>query len=132
MTEGTDTQKIEEFLIQLEINLEQARKTPNIWAIAQGTVDVYIIVAGGFLIIQSKIMDIPKSNLLTFYRKLLELNDNAEESLGASFGINKNSEVILKILRPTSHLNFEEFSYYLTSVTYVADKFATYLRQKFS
>ena len=132
MTEGTDTQKIEEFLVKLEINLEQARKTPNIWSIAQGAVDVYIIVAGGFLIIQSKIMDMPKSNLLTFYRKILELNDNAEESLGASFGINKNSEVLLKVLRPTSHLNFEEFSYYLTSVTYVADKFATYLRQKFS
>jgi hypothetical protein len=94
--------------------------------------DVYIIVVKGFMILQSKIMTLPHSNISTFYRKLLELNDNVEDSLGAAFGINRNNEIILKMLRPTSNLTLNEFTYYLTSITHVAAKQTKELKERFN
>ena len=76
-------------------------------------------------------MSLPKSNISTFYRKILELNDNVEESLGASFGINKNNEIILKMLRPMTNLGLNEFIYYMTSIAFVADKQIIALKERF-
>lgn len=127
-----DIDLITSCLKQMDIDPKKAQKAPHIWMIQQNEAEIFIIAAGGFVIFQSKIMSLPKTNLSTFYRKLLEVNDNVEESLGASFGINKNNEIILKMLRPTSQLGFQEFSYYLTSILYVAEKYVTYLKSKFN
>ena len=127
-----DIQLVSSFLKQMEIDPEETKKAPNIWCVSQKTTQIYIIIAGGFIIFQAKIMSLPKSNLSTFYRKLLELNDNAQESLGAAFGINKNNEIILKMLRPTSNLGIGEFTYYLTSVAYVAETQTKLLKERFN
>ena len=127
-----DIDLIVSFLKKMDIDTEKTKKAPNIWSIKQKKAEIFIIVAGGFVILQSKIMMLPRSNMSTFYRKLLELNDNVQESLGAAFGINKNSEIILKMLRPMTNLGLNEFIYYLTSMAYVAEKQITALKERFN
>jgi len=127
-----DINLIVSFLKKMDIDTKKANKAPNIWSITQKDAEIFVIVAGGFVILQSKIMSLPRSNLSTFYRKLLEVNDNVQESLGAAFGINKNNEIILKMLRPITNLGLNEFIYYLTSIAYVADKQMTTLRKRFN
>jgi len=131
-TEKKDVSKIEEFLKQLKIDPEKARHGDNMWSLKQGEARIFIITAGGFLIFQSPIMAPPKQNLQTFYRTILELNDNATETLGASFGINSNNEVILKSLYPMENINSKTFSYFLTSMAHVAEKYLAELRHKFN
>ena len=127
-----DIELIDSYLKKMDIDPQKIKKAPNIWCVEQNKAEIFIIAAGGFVILQSKIMALPKSNISTFYRKLLELNDNVEESLGAAFGINKNNEIILKMLRPMTHLGFNEFIYYLTSIAFVADKQIALLKERFS
>lgn len=132
MAEGNEIELIPSFLKELGIDPEAARKAPNIWHVAQNGSDIFIIVVKGFMILQSKIMTLPRSNISTFYRKLLELNDNVEESLGAAFGINKNNEIILKMLRPITNLTLNEFSYYLTGIAHVTTKQTQELKERFN
>ncbi len=131
-SQSKDTELIESYLKSMDLNPESLRKAPNIWMITQNEVEIFMIAAGGFLILQSKVMGLPKSNQSTFYRKLLELNDNVEESLGAAFGINKNNEIILKMLRPMTNIGLKEFIYYLTSITFVAEKQSRLLKERFN
>ena len=126
-----DIELIDSYLKKMDIDSEKTKKAPNIWCIEQNNAEIFIIAAGGFVILQSKIMSLPKSNISTFYRKILELNDNVEESLGASFGINKNNEIILKMLRPMTNLGLNEFIYYMTSIAFVADKQIIALKERF-
>ena len=130
-TNTKDIELIASYLKKMDIDPEQTKKAPNIWRLEQNKAEIFIIVAGGFIIFQSKIMALPKSNISTFYRKILELNDNVEESLGASFGINKNNEIILKMLRPMTNLGLNEFIYYMTSIAFVADKQIMALKERF-
>lgn len=132
MADLNDIELIASFLKDLGIDPESAKKAPNIWSISQNGSDIYIIVVKGFMILQSKIMPLPHSNISTFYRKLLELNDDVEESLGASFGINRNNEIILKMLRPTTNLTLNEFSYYLTSISHVTTQQTRELKERFN
>lgn len=132
MIETTEIELVTSFLKELGIDAEAAKKAPNIWLLQQQGADVYIIVVKGFMILQSKIMALPHSNISTFYRKLLELNDNVEDSLGAAFGINHNNEIILKMLRPTTNLTLSEFTYYLTSIAHVAAKQTKELKERFN
>lgn len=132
MTEVTEIELVTSFLKELGIDAEAAKKAPNIWLLPQQGSDVYMIVVKGFMILQVKIMALPRSNISTFYRKLLELNDNVEESLGAAFGINRNNEIILKMLRPTPNLTLSEFTYYLTSIAHVAAKQTKDLKERFN
>ncbi|MEK7790269.1 MAG: YbjN domain-containing protein [Deltaproteobacteria bacterium] len=132
MADLNDIELIASFLKDLGIDPESVKKAPNIWSVSQNGSAIYIIVVKGFMILQSKIMSLPHSNISTFYRKLLELNDNVEESLGASFGINRNNEIILKMLRPTTNLTFNEFSYYLTSISHVTTQQTRELKERFN
>lgn len=132
MADLNDIELIASFLKDLGIDPESVKKAPNIWSISQNGSDIYIIVVKGFMILQSKIMTLPHSNISTFYRKLLELNDDVEESLGASFGINRNNEIILKMLRPTTNLTLNEFSYYLTSISHVTTQQTQKLKERFN
>ncbi|HBQ21454.1 MAG: hypothetical protein A2Z91_04465 [Deltaproteobacteria bacterium GWA2_38_16] len=131
-TNTKDIELIASYLKKMDIDPEQTKKAPNIWRLEQNKAEIFIIVAGGFIIFQSKIMALPKSNISTFYRKLLELNENVEESLGASFGINKHNEIILKMLRPSTNLGLNEFIYYLTSIAFVAEKQMDMLKERFN
>lgn len=127
-----DIKLISSFLKKMNIDPIETQKAPNIWRVQQQNAEIFIIVSGGFMILQSKIMILPRSNISTLYRKLLELNDNIQESLGAAFGINKNNEIILKMLRPITNLGLNEFTYYLTSIAYVAEKQMTELKSRFN
>ncbi|MBI4041611.1 MAG: YbjN domain-containing protein [Deltaproteobacteria bacterium] len=126
-----DIDTIDAYLRKMSFNPDELKKAPNIWKITQNKAEIFVIVAGGFIILQSKIMNCPKSNITTLYRKILELNDNVEQSLGAAFGINKNNEIILKMLRPMSNLGLNDFIYYLTSIAFVADQQMKELRGRF-
>lgn len=132
MADLNEIELIASFLKDLGIDTESVKKAPNIWSVSHNGSDIYIIVVKGFMILQSKIMTLPHSNISTFYRKLLELNDNVEESLGASFGINRNNEIILKMLRPATNLTLNEFSYYLTSISHVTTKQTRELKERFN
>lgn len=132
MAQENDIRLIESFLKKMKIDSHSIQKAPHIWCVQQQKAEIFILVSGGFVILQSRIMTLPRSNITTFYRKLLELNDNVQESLGASFGINKNNEIILKMLRPTLNLSLNEFIYYLTSIAYVAEKQIGSLKERFN
>ena len=127
-----DIIKIEDLLKQIKIDPEKAKHGDNMWSVKQGSAIIFIITAGGFVIFQSPIMEVPKQNLATLYRKLLELNEDAGETLGTSFGISVQNEIVLKSLYPLKDLNFNTFSYSLTSIAHVADKYCTYFREKFN
>jgi hypothetical protein len=126
-----DIKKIEEYFVQLGIDPKKALVAPNTWTFKQNDLDVFVIATAGFFIVQSTIMNTPKENLANFYRTLLELNDNAEQTMGATFGINSKNEVVLKILRPIGELDQEEFTYNVTTVAFVGDKYQKQLTRDF-
>ena len=126
-----NTKIIEDFLQKMNIDPSSVLLQENAWIIHQKNSSICIMTVGGFVIFQSPIMHCPKQNIATFYRRLLEINENAEESLGASFGINPHNEVILKFIFPLEGMAFETFSYLLTSIAHVADKQSQVLKEKF-
>ncbi|MBI2608816.1 MAG: YbjN domain-containing protein [Deltaproteobacteria bacterium] len=126
-----DVEKIEGFLKKLKIDPQKAQQGDNAWLIRQGNAHIFVLVAGGFLIFQSPMIATPKTNIQTLYRLLLELNDNASETLGTAFGINTHNEIVLKSLYPFQSLSFEAFSYFITSIAHVADKYRKQLKEKF-
>jgi len=128
--EKNDVEKIENFLNEMKIDKVKARCSENMWSFRQGTAHVFIITAGGFVIFQSVVMTVPKQNLMYLYRNCLELNDNAAETLGTSFGINSHNEVVIKSLYPLNEMSFGAFSYFLTSMAHVADKYIKYFKEK--
>ena len=125
-----DIEKIEGFLTQIKIDKDKARCGDNMWSFRQGTAHVFIITAGGFIIFQSVIATVPKQNLTYIYRKCLELNDNATETLGTSFGINPHNEIVIKALYPINDMTFSSFSYFLTSLAHVANKYIKFFKEK--
>ncbi len=128
----TDIEKIESFLTHLKFDKDKIKCGDNMWSFRQGAATVFVITAGGFVIFQAVIMTVPKQNLTYIYRMCLELNDDASETLGASFGINSNNEIIVKSLLPLADMNFSSFSYFLTSVAHVADKYTKHFKEKFN
>ena len=128
--EKIDVEKIENFLNEMKIDKVKARCSENMWSFRQGAAHVFIITAGGFVIFQSVVMTVPKQNLMYLYRNCLELNDNAAETLGTSFGINSHNEIVIKSLYPLNEMSFSAFSYFLTSMAHVADKYIKYFKEK--
>ncbi|MBI2027162.1 MAG: YbjN domain-containing protein [Deltaproteobacteria bacterium] len=131
MIEKNFSKIIEDYLQKMNIDPSSVILQENTWLIHQKNSSVCIMTIGGFIIFQSPIMHCPKQNVQTFYRKLLELNENAEETLGASFGINSHNEIMLKFLYPIQNMDFDTFSYLLTSIAHVADKQSKELKEKF-
>ena len=128
--EKIDVEKIENFLNEMKIDKVKARCSENMWSFRQGAAHVFIITAGGFVIFQSVVMTVPKQNLMYLYRNCLELNDNAAETFGTSFGINSHNEIVIKSLYPLNEMSFSAFSYFLTSMAHVADKYIKYFKEK--
>ena len=129
---ATDIEKVENFLTHMKIDKDKTRCGDNMWSFRQGAAHVFIMTAGGFVIFQSVLMAVPKQNLMYIYRQCLELNDNANETLGTSFGINSHNEIVVKSLYPLSGITFETFSYFLTSIAHVADKYTKQFKEKFN
>ena len=120
---------IESYFIKMGIDPKKAREKDNIFAVVQGNAKIYVLVVGGFFIAQSRVTLVPRKNPTTFYKKLLELNEDTAETLGTAFGVNKDDEVIVKMLKTTRNLSFDDFVYILTTVAYVADKYTKHFVQ---
>ena len=125
----SDVSMVESYFTKMGIDPNLARESGNIFAVIQGNAKIYVLVAGGFLIAQSRVTIVPKKNLTVFYRKLLDLNDNPAETMGTAFGINADDEVIVKMLKATRNLSFDDFVYILTTVAYVAEKYTKHFVQ---
>lgn len=84
-------------------------------------IGVNVLEAQGVLMIFSPIMRVPMAGREAFYRKLLELS--FVETSDAAFAINKDQdEVVVRILRRLSGLDYEELEDILATVGEVADR----------
>ena len=105
--------KIEQYLIDLMLTYQQVEK--NIWLLddeehtLQG---VAIMQAEPMVVIRAEVMDVPGSNLLELYEKLLELN--ASDVIHGAYAIDHKKIVLLDTLQYDT-MNYEDFRAVLDS-----------------
>jgi hypothetical protein len=93
-------------------------------------VGVNVLEAHGVLLLLSRILDVPKDDRETFYRRLLELNFLVTSD--AAFAIDRERDVVyLRAHRRLSGLDFEEFEDLLRNVSAVADEWDDRLAELF-
>ena len=99
--------KIEQYLIDLMLTYHQVEK--DLWLLddeehaIQGVVVMY---AEPLVIIRAEIMDVPKSNLLELYTKLLELN--ASDLIHGAYAVDNKKVILLNTLQYDT-MDYEEF-----------------------
>jgi len=90
--------KIEQYLIDLMITYQQVGK--NLWLLddeERSLQGVAVMQAEPLVIIRAEVMDVPKSNLLELYTKLLELN--ASDVIHGAYALDKNKIILLDTLQ---------------------------------
>ena len=105
--------KIEQYLIDLMITYQQVEE--NLWLLddeEHSLQGVAIMQAEPMVIVRAEIMDIPKSNILELYTKLLELN--ASDLVHGAYAIEKKKIVLTDTLH-YSTMDYEEFRAVLDS-----------------
>ena len=94
------------------------------------TVGVNVLEEHGILLFLSKIMDVPREDRETFYRRLLELNFLVTSD--GAFAIDKDKDAVyLRALRRLSGLDYEEFEDLLHTIATVADEWDDRLAELF-
>lgn len=94
------------------------------------TVGINVLEEHGILLFLSKIMDVPREDRETFYRRLLELNFLVTSD--GAFAIDKDRDAVyLRALRRLSGLDYEEFEDLLHTVATVADEWDDRLAELF-
>ena len=99
--------KIEQYLIDLMLTYQEVES--NFWLLddeerrLQG---VAIILAEPLVIIRAEIMDVPKSNLLELYTKLLELN--ATDVIHGAYALDNGKIVLIDTLQYDC-MDYEDF-----------------------
>lgn len=94
------------------------------------TVGVNVLEEHGILLFLSKIMDVPREDRETFYRRLLELNFLVTSD--GAFAIDKDKDAVyLRALRRLSGLDYEEFEDLLHTIASVADEWDDRLSELF-
>ena len=99
--------KIEQYLIDMMITYQQIDK--NLWLLDdedRSLQGVAVMLADPMVIIRAEIMDIPKSNPLELYSKLLELN--ASDVIHGAYAID-NKKIILIYTMHHSSMDYEDF-----------------------
>jgi hypothetical protein len=127
---------VEEVIEELGLSPLQNRLAHNpdapAWALTKGSAEVYIFLnpapQGAYLQVVSPIVEAPDSGLLPLFRRLLELN--AEELVGASFGLRGNS-VVLSTDRPVHDIDRSEVREMILRVGLYADHFDDVLVSEF-
>ncbi|GBU28971.1 hypothetical protein R84B8_02533 [Treponema sp. R8-4-B8] len=90
--------KIEQYLIDLMITYQQVGK--NLWLLddeERSLQGVAVMQAEPLVIVRAEVMDVPKSNLLELYTKLLELN--ASDVIHGAYAVDKNKIILLDTLQ---------------------------------
>ncbi|WP_461257769.1 YbjN domain-containing protein [Treponema sp. R80B11-R83G3] len=120
--------KIEQYLIDLMITYQQVGK--NLWLLddeERSLQGVAVMQAEPLVIIRAEVMDVPKSNLLELYTKLLELN--ATDVIHGAYAVDKNKIILLDTLQYESMDNedfrasLDSFSMALTEHYPILSKF---------
>jgi hypothetical protein len=118
-------------LSPLQNRLENNAEAPA-WALTKGSAEVYVFLnpapQGAYLQVVSPIVDAPDSGLLPLFRRLLELN--AEELVGASFGL-KGSSIVLTTDRPIHDIDRSEVREMILRIGHYADHFDDELVREF-
>lgn len=94
------------------------------------TVGINVLEEHGILLFLSKIMDVPREDRETFYRRLLELNFLVTSD--GAFSIDRDRDAVyLRALRRLSGLDYEEFEDLLHTIASVADEWDDRLSELF-
>ena len=105
--------KIEQYLIDMMITYQQVDK--NLWLLDdedRSMQGVAVMQAEPMVVIRAEIMDIPKSNLLELYTKLLELN--ASDIIHGAYAIDNKKIVLIDTLHYDS-MDYKDFRAVLDS-----------------
>lgn len=94
------------------------------------TVGINVLEEHGILLFLSKIMEVPREDRETFYRRLLELNFLVTSD--GAFAIDKDRDAVyLRALRGLNGLDYEEFEDLLHTIATVADEWDDRLAELF-
>jgi hypothetical protein len=96
----------------------------------QAVVGVNVLEDRGVLMIFAPVMPVPLTGVAALYRRLLELSFVATSD--AAFAIDRTrDEVVVRVLRRLSALDYEEFEDLVATVSQVADTWHDPLRREF-
>jgi len=90
--------KIEQYLIDLMITFQQVEQ--DMWLLddkEHSLLGVVVMQIENLVIVRAEVMDVPKSNLLELYTKLLELN--ASDVVHGAYALDKGRIVLIDTLR---------------------------------
>jgi len=107
--------KIEQYLIDLMITYQQIDS--NLWLLEDeehSLQGVAIMQVEPLVIIRAEIMDIPKSNVLELYTKLLELN--AADIIHGAYALDNKKIVLIDTLQYGT-MDYEDFRASLDSIS---------------
>ena len=107
--------KIEQYLIDLKYSYEEVK--PNFWLLDDTEHDlegIAVMYAEPLVIIQVRVMNVPKKNREEFYVKLLELN--ASDMIHGAYGIDGDKVVIIDSLEYET-LDYDEFRATLDAIS---------------
>jgi hypothetical protein len=99
--------KIEQFLIKSMYSFEEVDK--NIWTINDednNRAGIAIVYADPIVIIRIAVMDVPESNNLDLYAKLLEFNAN--DVVHGAYALDHNQIILIDTLEYNT-MDYEEF-----------------------
>jgi hypothetical protein len=99
--------KIEQYLIDLMITFQQIG--PNLWLLddeERSLQGVAVMQAEPLVVIRAEIMDVPKTNLLELYTKLLELN--AADVIHGAYALDKKKIILIDTLHYDT-VDYESF-----------------------
>jgi len=105
--------KIEQYLIELMITYQQVGQ--DMWLLddkEHSLHGVAVMQIENLVVIRAGIMDVPKSNLLELYTKLLELN--ATDVVHGAYAVDKNKIILIDTLQYES-MDREDFQASLDS-----------------
>lgn len=94
-------------------------------------VGINVLEEHGVLLLLSRVLDVPREDRETFYRRLLELNFLVTSD--AAFAIDRDRDAVyLRAHRRLGGLDYEEFEDLLRTVAAVADEWDDRLAEHFS
>lgn len=100
------TEDIQSYLLRMDLPYQEVESGTFLLQNSQGN-PLVVKVLDEMVLFRADVMDIPAKNKEAFFRTLLELN--ASEMLYGSYGIEKDSVVILDVLQ-LENLDYNEFA----------------------
>lgn len=131
---------IEQFISSLGLSpAECFNSQKNAWYLKKGSANIEVFISShqqsnekvrNYLRIYSPIMQVPATNVIQFYRRLLELNDT---SLGVKISIMKNSnQVYCTFERDLNGIDYDETQTCISDLAVWADFLDDSLKKEFN